>query len=175
MLERILFSGSGGQGVLLAGKLLATAAMKIIPHVTLFPSYGAEVRGGTSNCEVVLSSDEISSPVCEKFDSMILMSRGGAQRFLTPSIRDCLVLLNVSLCEPPEVPPVVAIRATEWASDLGDTRIANFVMLGAYLSRKPVIPPEDMEACIRSFFTAKAEEALDLNLAGFKAGLTRSP
>ena len=63
MLERLLIAGSGGQGIVLIGRMLASVAVKNIPHVTFFPAYGAEVRGGTSNCQVVLSTKEIASPV----------------------------------------------------------------------------------------------------------------
>ncbi|MCG2661765.1 MAG: 2-oxoacid:acceptor oxidoreductase family protein, partial [Kiritimatiellae bacterium] len=70
MHERILIAGSGGQGVVSLGKLLARLAAETIQHVTFFPAYGAEVRGGTSNCQVILSANEIAAPIAEMFDSM---------------------------------------------------------------------------------------------------------
>ena len=62
MLERILIAGSGGQGILLIGKMLAQLAVEKVPYLTFFQSYGAEVRGGTSNCQIIFSSHEIASP-----------------------------------------------------------------------------------------------------------------
>ena len=78
MLERLLIAGSGGQGVLTIGKILARVAVDQVPHLTFFPDYGAEVRGGTSHCEVILSSDEIASPLAETVDSCIIMNEPSA-------------------------------------------------------------------------------------------------
>ena len=83
MLERVLIAGSGGQGVVLIGRIVATVALPRVPHITFFPSYGAEVRGGTSHCQVVLSSDEISSPLSERFDSLILMNQASCDHICT--------------------------------------------------------------------------------------------
>ena len=95
MLERIFIAGSGGQGVLTTGKLLASVAVDHVDHLTFFPSYGAEVRGGTSNCQVVFSSNEIASPVSEEFDTLIIMNQESANVFLDRQTPDALVLLNL--------------------------------------------------------------------------------
>ncbi|MFA7160272.1 MAG: 2-oxoacid:acceptor oxidoreductase family protein, partial [Kiritimatiellia bacterium] len=80
MLERILIGGTGGQGIVTVGKLLARAAIDAYPFVTFFPSYGAEVRGGTSSCQVILSTAEISSPLSERFDTVLAMNQQSARR-----------------------------------------------------------------------------------------------
>jgi 2-oxoglutarate ferredoxin oxidoreductase subunit gamma len=175
VLERILIAGSGGQGVILIGRLLANCALGAVPHLTFFPAYGAEVRGGTSNCQVVLSSEEISSPVSESFDSMIVLNRASAERFRPRMTGACLVLLNRSLCDPPDVPsPMAAIPATEMAAELGNPRVANVVMLGAYGARKPLLPRGKLEDGIRAALASKGADLVELNLRAFDAGWNAS-
>lgn len=171
MRERILIAGSGGQGVLLIGRILASVAMKHVPHVTFFPSYGVEVRGGTSNCQVVLASDEISSPVCETFDTMIIMNQASQDRFMQDVPDDTtLCILNTSLCEPPDHQRVMGIPATDWANELGDTRAANLIMLGAYIGRRNMLERADVETGIRSAFNGKSTQLAALNLRAFEKG-----
>ena len=172
MLERVLIAGSGGQGVLLVGKLLATVAVDTVPHVTFFPVYTIEVRGGTANCQVILSSDEIASPVSDRFDSILLMNQAGVERFSPLCGDGCLTLVNQSLCRVPAGVPAAQVDATETANQLGDTRMANLVMLGAYLARKPLLNAEAVEREIRQVFADKSSELAELNVKAFKAGLT---
>ena len=81
MLERVIMAGFGGQGMMFIGKLLAQAGMEDGRNVTYFPAYGAEVRGGTANCHVVMSSEEISSPVVETADTLIIMNQPSFAKF----------------------------------------------------------------------------------------------
>lgn len=174
MLERILIAGSGGQGIRLTGKLLATAALNKVAHVTFFPSYGAEVRGGTSNCQIVLASDEIASPVSDAFDTMILMNQESRERFVAQAAPGCLVLLNTSMCEAAEPGSAIEVPATDIANELGDVRVANFVMLGACIGAKPILPPDEIEAGIAAAFRRKGDALVALNLQAFQTGLRRT-
>ena len=172
MVERILMAGSGGQGVILMGKMLATVAVNSIEHVTFFPSYGAEVRGGTANCQVVLSTEEIPSPVCEQFESMIVMNQESAKRFEPQMTESCLVIFNRSLCAPPPVPcQAVGVDASEMAVRAGDGRAANFIMLGAFLSKKRLVPADAVEKEIKRTFSMKNAALAKLNLEAFRLGL----
>jgi len=172
MLERILITGAGGQGVVLIGRLLASVAVRTMPHVTFFPSYGAEVRGGTSACQVILSSREIASPLSEKFDSIIVMNQAGLDRFVRQMTRGCLVIINKSMCEKPSVPSkMVTVDATKTADSLGDTRVANFIMLGAFLGVKPLVSIQDTEEAIRELLTGKDPSLIELNIKAFRSGL----
>ena len=140
MEERILIAGAGGQGALTVGKFLATVAMDA-HRVTFFPSYGAEVRGGTAHCHVVISEDEIATPVVDQATTMIIMNQMSYQRFAENVQPDGLLLVNDSMvrCDPP--PPcrqVVRIPATQLAGEMGDIRIANMILLGALNTLKPV-------------------------------------
>lgn len=171
MTERVLIAGAGGQGVVLIGKLLATVAVKGVPFVTFFPAYGAEVRGGVSNCQVVLSSREISSPLSETFDSMLIMNQASADLYRLKMGADCLTLLNSSLCRVEEAVPTVPIRATGIADELGDTRVANFVMLGAYLARKPLVAAADVEQELKRLLGGKSASLIELNLKALRMGI----
>lgn len=171
MLERILIAGSGGQGIILLGKLLATMAVDITEHITFFPAYGAEVRGGTSNCQVILSSEEIASPVPEEFETMVVMNQASLDRFSAYMSDDNLVLVNASMCKRLPDRPVVSIPATEQAVEIGEDRAANFIMLGAYLSRKPLVPAEVVKQTIDHAFAAKGQAIADLNKKAFAIGL----
>ena len=173
MLEQLLMAGSGGQGIVLIGRILASASVKSIPHLTFLPAYGAEVRGGTSNCQVILSSREIASPVAEKFDSMIIMSQESADKFLPRKRGKCLTLINSSLCRVTGRTGGVAIGATELAGELGDVCAANFIMLGAYLARKPVVQPASVEECTRMVLAGRNKSLIDLNIRVFRVGLTQ--
>jgi 2-oxoglutarate ferredoxin oxidoreductase subunit gamma len=160
----------GGQGVILSGRLLAQAALPTVPHLTFFPAYGAEVRGGVSNCQIVLSSESIPSPVSEIFDTLLFLDADSVRRFGSARAEHSLVLVNSSLCD--EAPAgAVRLPATERAAELGTERAANFVMLGALLARKPVVPLKDLEETMRRALASKGDAVLNLNLKALHAGL----
>jgi 2-oxoglutarate ferredoxin oxidoreductase subunit gamma len=171
MLERLLVAGAGGQGIILTGKMLANLAVKKVPHITFFPAYGAEVRGGTSNCQVVFSSEEIGSPVSDEFDSMIIMNQASLDRFLDQALPDSLVIVNSSMCEEPSSRKVLAVPATDMANDMGNPKVANFIVLGAYLARRRIIEPEEVVTRTREMLAGKAEDLIELNLKAFRRGL----
>ena len=172
MLERLLIAGQGGQGIVSAGRLLATVAVDHVPHVTFFPAYGAEVRGGTSNCQVVLSSSDIASPVCEQFTSMILMNEASVDRFIAARLPDARVIVSTAaLGAVKDVSSVIAVDAPGIAGRLGNTRAANLVLVGAYLACRDVVPVADVEKAVADRFAAKGAEVVDLNIEALRAGL----
>jgi 2-oxoglutarate ferredoxin oxidoreductase subunit gamma len=171
MLERILIAGSGGQGIVLLGRLLARLAMDVAEHVTFFPSYGAEVRGGTSNCQVIISSQPIASPLAEEFDSLLIMNQLSAARFLPALAPTGLTVINASLCRLKHDPRHRPIRATEIADQLGNVRAANFVMLGTWLKHQPLLPPPAVEQLIRESFASAKPAVIETNLQAFRAGM----
>lgn len=170
MLERLLIAGSGGQGIVMAGRLLASVALDSAAHVTFFPAYGAEVRGGTCNCQVVLSSNEIASPVSESFDSMILMNQTSYELFIRQGEEDALVLLSSSNV-PSDGRQTIALDATGKADELGDVRAANLIMLGCYLSHKPVVAASAVENAISKAFSDKGMDIAERNLRAFRLGI----
>ena len=134
--EELIIAGFGGQGIMLIGKLLAQTAMNCGKEVTYMPSYGAEVRGGTANCMLVISDSEIACPVVSNPNSMIIMNKASLTKF-TPSLKNNgLLILNSSLIniEPVVDDSIEVIRlpADEIAVELGNIKAANMVALGAY-------------------------------------------
>jgi len=173
MIERILIAGTGGQGIVTLGKMLARAAMENYPFVTFFPSYGAEVRGGASYCQVILSSDEISSPLAEKFDTLIAMNQQAAERFIAYIEQKGLAIANSTLCKVNNLDwHFVRIQATKIADQLGNVKAANLVMLGSVLARKSIVSLSKMEKIIRASFMELPKTIREINMDAFYWGLS---
>lgn len=171
MLERMIIAGAGGQGVVLMGKLLASVVIDSVPHVTFFPAYGAEVRGGTSNCQIILSSDRISSPVSEEFDTMVIMNQASMDKFLPELAENGTIFINSSLCDVPPDLDCVRVDATDLAVKIGNAKTSNLVMLGALIARKQLAAPADIESAIKSAMAQKGGKLTELNVKAFKRGL----
>jgi 2-oxoglutarate ferredoxin oxidoreductase subunit gamma len=171
MNERILIAGSGGQGIISLGKLMALAAMETIEHVTFFPAYGAEVRGGTSNCQIILSSKYIASPLAEEFDCLLAMNQQSAERFLPALVENGIAVINSSLCSIARRDNFIMIDASRIAEEAGNVKVANIVMLGAMLAKKPIIETRYMEEAIRNVFKDAAPAILTTNITAFHEGL----
>jgi len=174
MHERILMAGSGGQGVISLGKLLARLAAETIKYVTFFPAYGAEVRGGTANCQVILSVNEIATPIAEKFDSIIVMNQQSADRFMPSLDKNGLAIVNQSMCKVNADARYVLVPASEIADHLGNAKAANFVMLGVWLARKPLIPARAVENAMAAHFPDAPPALIATNIQAFRAGLNES-
>ena len=176
MLERIIISGFGGQGVILLGKLIARIAAVATPHVTFFPSYGAEVRGGIAQCEVILSTDEIASPCAEQVDTLILMNGQDATAFMRRLAPEGLALINSSLCRALRLPQnnikLIRAPASAIADQAGNPRTANLVMLGLLLQHKPLFTSQTAQAAMRDTLANGPADLLKINLKAFQAGLS---
>jgi 2-oxoglutarate ferredoxin oxidoreductase subunit gamma len=138
MLIKTIFAGFGGQGVLSMGLNLAQAAMIEGRNVTYLPSYGAEVRGGTANCTVAISDEEIASPVASSPEFVVAMNQPSMVRFQNQIQSGGVFLINSTLIQAENSRgdiEVVKVPATRMAEELGSPRSANMVMLGA-LTRK---------------------------------------
>jgi 2-oxoglutarate ferredoxin oxidoreductase subunit gamma len=173
-MTRILMAGSGGQGIVFLGKLLANAALESAPHITFFPSYGAEVRGGDSSCQVILSPMEIASPVSQEFDLMILMTPQGTEKFLHSLAPNGVAVINSSLISCPAASGRIQIEATREADRLGDQQVANLIMLGALMTRQNVVRPIRIQQLLRDFLSGNPI-TLARNLAAFQWGLNTQP
>lgn len=140
MTEEIIVAGFGGQGVLLTGKLLAIAGMREGKHVSHIPSYGAEMRGGTANCSVVISDEEIASPAIEHPSVVIVLNEPSLVKFESRVAPGGLLLLNSTLIEArPKRKDirVVEMDFTDIARDEGAEKAANMAALGRLLKEIP--------------------------------------
>ncbi len=171
--EEVTMAGFGGQGILVIGKLLAQAAMKSGLEVTYMPSYGAEVRGGTANCMIIVSDEPIACPIISRPDSLIAMNEASLRKFLPRLKSGGLLILNRSLIEgKPERDDleVVAIPADEIAVELKSGRSANMVALGAYLQRRTLLKPEEVVACLSDVFPKRHQKLLPVNEQALRRG-----
>jgi 2-oxoglutarate ferredoxin oxidoreductase subunit gamma len=173
--HRIIVAGFGGQGVLTLGRLLCTAAMKEGRHVTYLPSYGSEVRGGTANCHVVISPEEIFSPYVELADSLIVLNQPSFDRFGDIVRPGGLVVANTSLVDPGQYErshevTLLRVPATEQAAELGNVLVANVMLLGAFLGAMPLCGRECVEEALRQTLSGRKSKALDLNLKAYAKG-----
>ncbi len=140
-------SGFGGQGILFMGIALAEAGMREGLQVSFIPSYGPEMRGGTAHCHVRLSLDSIASPLINRPSSVIAFNEPSVERFAPEILPGGLLMINSSMVKTgPERKDikVVWVPATEAANDLGNARVANMVMLGAYLQETHALDPESV-------------------------------
>ncbi|MFH0962715.1 MAG: 2-oxoacid:acceptor oxidoreductase family protein [Planctomycetota bacterium] len=163
--ERMIVAGSGGQGVLLMGKLLCRLMMDAGKHVTYVPSYGAEVRGGTCHCHVRLSDAPIYSPRVENAATLVVMNAPSYERFR--SLRDGrgLLLVNSSVIAVAEEDKRFAllVPASAIADELGDVRVTNMVLLGALNQRLGLLSHEALRAGVREFVGVERARLAALN------------
>jgi 2-oxoglutarate ferredoxin oxidoreductase subunit gamma len=172
--EEIFIAGAGGQGVLQLGKILAQAAVDEGWNATYYPAYGAEIRGGTANCSVIISDREIASPVVTAPNNMIMMNSPSLAKFAGRLARGGLLLVNSSLAGETGAAgkggKLVKIRATELAQACGDIRCANVVLLGRFIGEKKLLPESAVAAVIKSVF-ARKPEVIEMNLKALKKGM----
>jgi 2-oxoglutarate ferredoxin oxidoreductase subunit gamma len=156
--KSFVFAGFGGQGVILAGKLLAQAGVDQGLHVTWLPSYGPEMRGGTANCTVVLSDEPIASPVVDNPTALVAMNLPSLDRFEKIMANGGVLLVNSSLVSrPTERNDVQVIRlpANNIALSLGNSQAANMVALGAIIKATGTIPLELMKSTMVGMLSYK--------------------
>ena len=172
--EEVIIAGFGGQGIILAGRLLAQTAMKGGKEVTFMPSYGAEVRGGTSNCMVVIADEPIASPLVSRPDSLIAMNKASLNKF-APRIKEGgLLVMNSSLIEQkPELDKtiqILAVAADALAVELGNPKVANMVAMGAYLQKRGLFGPESAANCLLDILASRYHNTLPVNTKALHRG-----
>ncbi len=172
--EEVIIAGFGGQGILLAGKLLAQTAMRAGKEVTYMPSYGAEVRGGTANCMVVIAEEEVACPVVSRPDSLIVLNKASLKKFAPRLKKGGLLIMNSSLidCEPQvdKSVEIIAVPADELAVDLGNQRSANMVALGAYLEKRGLLSPDAAAEALPETIAKRYHKTLPINIAALHKG-----
>jgi 2-oxoglutarate ferredoxin oxidoreductase subunit gamma len=173
MQTEIIISGFGGQGVLFAGQLLAYTALDNGQHVTWYPSYGPEMRGGTAHCTVIISDDEIGSPVVKNPMAGIVMNIPSLERYEPLIKKGGTLVVNASLVD--RVPTradinVVMVSANEIAEELGDPRLANLVLTGAMLERVGTFTLAQVEASLDAHIPPHRRQLLEPNFQALRRG-----
>ncbi len=174
MEKKIIIAGSGGQGILFLGRMLLSAAMREGRDVTWFPAYGAEMRGGTANCTVIISDEMIGSPVVTTPDILIAMTRASLDRFL-PSLRNKGMLLYDSSLINEKISRrnviAVAVPCTRIAGDMDCKTSANMVMLGALMANTGLLKPETILSLFGDTACPKKAGSFPANKELFQRGL----
>lgn len=173
MTREIIIAGFGGQGVMSMGKTLIEAGMEEGLEVSWVPSYGPEMRGGTANCSVVLSSLPVGSPVVNRPNELIAMNGPSLKRFEPLCRPDALVLVNSSQAlEKVSRSDLRAyyIPSMEEAGRLGNFKVANMVMLGAYIRATRALCVDTIEKMLARVFTGAKAHLVELNIRALQAG-----
>lgn len=168
-----IFSGFGGQGVLSMGSTLATAAMLEGKFVTYLPAYGVEVRGGTANCTVVVSDEEIASPVASEPDFVVAMNQPSFARFQSILQPGGLLCANSSLVNTGSARSdieILAVPTSELAEQLGNIKVANMIMLGALVRASGMISYETMLENLETILGEGRSKLVKLNREALAVG-----
>jgi 2-oxoglutarate ferredoxin oxidoreductase subunit gamma len=173
MQTEIIISGFGGQGALFAGQLLAYTGLDHGMHVTWFPSYGPEMRGGTAHCTVILSDDEIGSPIVKNPSAAIVMNIPSLEKYEQLVEVGGVLVVNTSLIDREPTRKgidIIKVPANEIAEELGETRLANLVLTGALIERLGVLSIDQVGSSLGVHIPEHRRNLLEANLEALKRG-----
>jgi 2-oxoglutarate ferredoxin oxidoreductase subunit gamma len=173
MHHEIIISGFGGQGALFAGQLMSYAGLEEGRHVTWIPSYGPEMRGGTANCTVIISDEEIGSPLVRNPSAAIVMNPPSFDRFEPLMKKDGVLVVNTSLVSTASQRKdirVIPVPANEIATELGTAQMANVVMVGALVAATGVLKFETLDRALEEHISARHRDKLETNKQALRRG-----
>lgn len=176
MKNRLIVAGFGGQGVMMLGQLLCYAAVDHGKEALFLPQYGPEQRGGTANCFVILSEHPIGSPTSEAIDTLIAMNKPSLIKFQDQVKDGGAIFINSSLIEIKDVRKDVklyALPVDDLAIEIGSQKVANIIMLGAYVQYSRFFSQEELINTVCSKL-AKKPQFLEMNKAAVRLGMERS-
>ena len=173
MTKEIIFAGFGGQGVILAGKILCIAAMKEDKYVSHIPSYGAEMRGGTANCSVIISDIPVGSPIVTTPDVLVAMNLPSLKKYENEVVSGGIIIVDSALiAEKVQRDDVTTyyVPATKMANDEGFSTLANMILMGKLMRVCENIGFDGTEETIKKVVPAKKANLIDVNLKALKTG-----
>jgi len=174
MKNSFVFSGSGGQGIMSAGMMLAHAAIDMEKHATFLPEYGPEQRGGSAKCTVIISDGEIVSPLTKKCNILICMNEQAYNKFKDDVKEDGLLVVNSSrVTETADAGnvKVLSVPVDDIALELGNVKAANIVIIGALIGATDVVSKDVFVASLEEKFKEKKPEILEMNLKALEKGI----
>ena len=173
MIIKTIFSGFGGQGVLMMGISLAHSAMNKGYHVTYLPAYGAEMRGGIANCTVAVADEEIASPVASEPDYLVAMNAPSLFTFQNKLTSGGTISINSSIVKDrpnrPDV-KVCTVPCVDIAQDLGNPRVANIIMMGVFIKKSGIVPDDIYLKSLETIMGSKKKGVAEINRKAFAAG-----
>lgn len=160
--QEIIFAGFGGQGILSMGKFLAYAGMDAGLNVSWLPSYGPEMRGGTANCSVILTEDQVGSPIVADADTVVVMNRPSLDKFEHTIKTNGVLIVDSDLVT--RIPDrkdiqVISIPAQSLAEEIGSKTIANMILLGALVAKTGIVSMDDILKALKDHGKEKFFEA----------------
>lgn len=173
MESNVLIAGFGGQGVLLIGQVFASACMNEGLNVTWFPAYGAEMRGGTVNCTVCLSDEEVACAYVDKPKNVIALNGPSFERFENQIVSGGIMIVNSSLVKAEPKRKDITYKfvpMTEIATNLGNPKMANVVSLGALIKAFPFVKKESIIDTMRARLNGKKAQMLEDNILALEKG-----
>jgi 2-oxoglutarate ferredoxin oxidoreductase subunit gamma len=170
--ERITIAGFGGQGVMMIGQILAHAGNDDGLNSLWFPSYGPETRGGTANCAVIISKDYINSPIFSKADVLIALNMPSLLKFLDKVDTNGVIFYNSSLISGDVDSKVLtyAIPVNDIAQELGNPKVANLVILGAYMEYSKLFSRDLIESVLKGILGKEKQSLVEINMLAFDKG-----
>ena len=173
MTEEIIIAGFGGQGVLSMGKILAYSGIMQNKEVSWMPSYGPEMRGGTSNVTVIISDERISSPVLSVFDTAIILNQQSLDKFENAVKPGGILIYDPNgITRHPERKDIniYQIAATDKATEIGISKLFNMIVLGGFLKYKPIIQEEFMRKGLEKSLPERHHKLIPDNLKAIAIG-----
>ena len=174
MTEEIIIAGFGGQGVLSMGKILAYSGIMQDQEVSWMPSYGPEMRGGTANVTVILSDERISSPILRAYDTAIILNQQSMDKF-EETVKPGGTLLydpNGISHHPTRTDiNIFRVEGAKKASEMGNTKIFNMIVLGAYLKIKPLVKMENVVKGLKKSLPERHHKLIPLNEDAINRGM----
>jgi 2-oxoglutarate ferredoxin oxidoreductase subunit gamma len=174
MTEQMIIAGFGGQGVLSMGKILAYSGLVEGKEVSWMPSYGPEMRGGTSNVTVIISDKRISSPILTKYDTAIILNQPSMDKFESMVKPGGMLLYDPNgitrLPERKDI-KICEVKATQAATEMGNQVIFNMIVLGGYIKIKPIVKLENVMNGLKKSLPERHHKLLPLNESAIKKGL----
>lgn len=174
MMKQFIFAGFGGQGMLLIGKFLAMASMLDGKHVSWLPSYGPEMRGGTANCSVIVSDNDVASPLVDMADVVVAMNLPSLDKFESKVKPGGLLVVNSSIIDRKsdrDDITVVYCDANKVADEVGNPKGANVAILGAMMAKADIVDTDKMVEAIRIELGEKKLRFLEGNKKALFAGM----
>ncbi|NNK81778.1 MAG: 2-oxoacid:acceptor oxidoreductase family protein [Flavobacteriaceae bacterium] len=176
MTEEIIIAGFGGQGVLSMGKILAYSGIMHGQEVSWMPSYGPEMRGGTANVTVILSDEPISSPYLHHFDTAIILNQQSMDKF-EETVKPGGTLLydpNGIMDHPTRTDiNIYQIEGSKYAAELGNKKISNMIVLGAFLKEKPIVDIQNVVDALKKSVSKRHHHLIPLNEEALNLGLEK--
>lgn len=173
MTYELIIAGFGGQGVLSMGKILAYSGLMEDKEVSWMPSYGPEQRGGTSNVTVIVSDEQVSSPVVNEYDIVVALNQPSLEKF-APHVKPGGVLLydsnGIHYAKPRTDIEVYEIDATNEATRMGNSKVFNMLILGGLLKTRPILEMESIKKGLEKSLPERHHKLIPMNMEALARG-----